>query len=269
MTTLIIAPVALMRQWQKEIAVHIKDQYKLSVYLYHGNGKKADFNILRQYDVVLTTFGTLTSEYKQKESRKESMLHEQEINQPGFRRPAKDRLALLGRECMWYRVVVDEAHTLKNRNSKASKASVDIQAKHRLCLTGTPMMNSIDELYPLLRFLRVDRYDDWKRFAADIAKVCIALSSPKSVSSFRMMFQSLSSIQQWLIGSSQPAKAQNAQTRKKALNRVQILLKAVLLRRGKNTEVDGKPILNLPAKVCRYSLVCATDTNQLVAHQRG
>jgi len=34
------------------------------------------------------------------------------------------------------------------------------------------MMNSIDELYPLLRFLRIDRYNDWKMFAMDIAKVC-------------------------------------------------------------------------------------------------
>jgi len=33
------------------------------------------------------------------------------------------------------------------------------------------MMNSIEELYPLLRFLKVDRYNDWKTFAMDIAKV--------------------------------------------------------------------------------------------------
>lgn len=35
------------------------------------------------------------------------------------------------------------------------------------------MMNSIDELYPLLRFLKVDRYNDWKLFSQDIAKVSI------------------------------------------------------------------------------------------------
>lgn len=169
-TTLIIAPVALMRQWQKEISVHIEQRYKLSVYLYHGNGKKADYSTLRRHDVVLTTFGTLTSEYKQK-NRDEALLNERELNEPGFRRKPNQQLALLGRECMWYRVVIDEAHMLKNRNSIQSKASVDLQAKHRLCLTGTPMMNSIDELYPLLRFLRVDRYNDWKMFSMDIAKV--------------------------------------------------------------------------------------------------
>jgi hypothetical protein len=33
------------------------------------------------------------------------------------------------------------------------------------------MMNSIDELYPLLRFLRVSRYNDWKTFSIEIGKV--------------------------------------------------------------------------------------------------
>lgn len=214
-TTLIIAPVALMRQWEKEIAHHVKDRYKLSVYLYWGNGKRADFNLLRQHDVVLTTFGTLTSEFKQKDSRRESMLYEREINEPSFRRRPRDKLALLGPECMWYRIIIDEAHMIKNRNSLQSKGSADLQAKYRLCLTGTPMMNCIDELFPLLRFLRVSRYNDWKMFAHEIAK---------------------------------PAKHQHQDTRDRAMKRVQILLKAVMLRRQKNSEVDGKPILNLPAK---------------------
>lgn len=127
-----------MRQWEKEIERHIHTRFRLRVYLYHGSGKRADFSRLRTFDVVLTTFGTLTSEFKQKENRKESMLHEREMREPGFRRHAKDKLALLGRECMWYRIIIDEAHNIKNRNSIASKASADLQARHRLCMTGTP-----------------------------------------------------------------------------------------------------------------------------------
>jgi hypothetical protein len=100
-TTLIIAPVALMRQWEKEIERHVHPIHKLKVWIYHGNGKNADFNKLRQYDVVLTTFGTLTSEFKQKETRRESMLQEAEQRDPKFRRKAKAKLALLGHDCMW------------------------------------------------------------------------------------------------------------------------------------------------------------------------
>lgn len=90
-----------MRQWEKEIERHVHPRHALRVFLYWGStNKKADFARLRQFDVVLTTFGTLTSEFKQKESRKESMLHEQETRNPNFRRKAQQKLSLLGHECM-------------------------------------------------------------------------------------------------------------------------------------------------------------------------
>lgn len=100
-STLIIAPVALIRQWEKEIQRHVDSRRPLKVYVYHGStGKNADFAKLRQYDVVLTTFGVLTSERKQKESRTESMRHQEE-ERTGRRRKPRDKLALLGHECMW------------------------------------------------------------------------------------------------------------------------------------------------------------------------
>jgi SNF2 family DNA or RNA helicase len=172
-TTLIIAPVALMRQWEKEIERHVHPRHRLSVHLYHGSGKNADFARLRQHDVVLTTFGSLTSEYKQRESSKEAILNDQELRNPSMRRKAKDRLALMGPECMWYRIIIDESHNIKNRNSKSSKACADLMAKHRLCMTGTPMMNSVDELYPLLRFLKAEPYCTWNKFSLEIAKVSV------------------------------------------------------------------------------------------------
>jgi SNF2 family DNA or RNA helicase len=159
------------------------------------------------------------------------------MNEANFQRKPRDKLALLGHECMWYRIVIDEAHMIKNRNSIQSKASVDLQAKHRLCLTGTPMMNSIDELYPLLRFLRVSRYNDWKLFSHEIGKVSEVTPAPHSTTN-----------RPETDTCKQPAKDKHPDTRKKAMNRVQIVLKAVMLRRQKTSEVDGKPILNLPPK---------------------
>ncbi|KAG9188400.1 hypothetical protein G6011_02323 [Alternaria panax] len=214
-TTLIIAPVALMRQWEKEIERHVHPHHRLSVHLYHGSGKNADFARLRQYDVVLTTFGSLTSEYKQRESSKEAMLNDQELRNPSMRRKAKDRLALLGPECMWYRIIIDESHNIKNRNSKSSKACADLMAQHRLCMTGTPMMNSVDELYPLLRFLKAEPYCTWTKFSLEIAK---------------------------------PMKTANEHMKKRALDRIQILIKAIMLRRQKTSIVDGQPISKIPPK---------------------
>src|SRR5690242_4348013 len=100
-TTLIIAPVALMRQWEKELERHVRPNHRLSVYVYHGtSGKNADFAKLRQYDVVLTTFGILTSELKQRDNRTEPARDLQE-QRTGIKRKAEDKLALLGHECMW------------------------------------------------------------------------------------------------------------------------------------------------------------------------
>jgi len=57
-------------------------------------------------------------------------------------------------------------------------------------------------------------------------------------------------------------KNKHPETRKKAINRVQILLKAVMLRRQKTSEVDGKPILNLPAKHTKLDSVEFSDEEQ-------
>jgi len=169
-TTLIIAPIALMRQWEKELQRHVKPSHQLKVYVYHGRGKNADFNKLRKYDVVLTTFGTLGSEMKQMEQRKEAELVQREQREPTFVRKAKDKLALIGQECLWYRIIIDEAQCIKNKATQVSKASNELMARHRLCMTGTPMMNSIDELFPLIRFLRIKPYNDWGRFNDSFSK---------------------------------------------------------------------------------------------------
>jgi hypothetical protein len=170
-TTLIIAPVALMKQWEKELQRHVKISHQLKVFIYHGHGKNADFAKLRKYDVVLTTFGTLGSEMKQMERRREAELIQREQRDPAFVRKGKDKLALIGAECMWYRVIIDEAQMIKNKSTLVSKASNEIMAHYRLCMSGTPMMNSVDELYPLIRFLRIKPYNDSARFQYDIARV--------------------------------------------------------------------------------------------------
>ena len=60
----------------------------------------------------------------------------------------------------WYRVILDEAHTIKNRNAKATQACYALRAEYRWCLTGTPMQNHLDELQSLIKFLRIKPYNE-------------------------------------------------------------------------------------------------------------
>ena len=97
--TLIVAPVSLMRQWDREIKSKLKPgRYKLSVYVHHGSTKKTSFSAMSDHDIVLTTFGTLASELKKKRVWEQFMK-----DNPGAKQRPKDKLFLIGDECKWYR----------------------------------------------------------------------------------------------------------------------------------------------------------------------
>ena len=53
----------------------------------------------------------------------------------------------------WRVVVIDEAHRLKNRNCKLLEGLKRLSMEHRVLLTGTPLQNSVEELFSLLNFL--------------------------------------------------------------------------------------------------------------------
>ncbi|KAI9825631.1 MAG: hypothetical protein M1832_000975 [Thelocarpon impressellum] len=155
-TTLIVAPVALLKQWEREILTKLKPGHRLRTFLFHGSRRNTKWKTLREYDVVLTTFGTLASEYKRLEA-------------VGRGPDAGANLSLLGTESRWYRVIVDEAQCIKNRLTKAAQGARQLKAKSRFCLTGTPMMNNVGELHSLIEFLRIGPYNEGKRFHQDFS----------------------------------------------------------------------------------------------------
>lgn len=137
--TLIVAPLALIKQWESEIEAKVEESHKLRVCVYHGPGRTKFDSSLKDYDVVITTYGTLSSEHAA-------------VNEVPSRRGLFS--------VYWYRVILDEAHTIKNRNAKATQAAYALNAHYRWCLTGTPLQNNLDELQSLIRFLRIKPYDD-------------------------------------------------------------------------------------------------------------
>ena len=117
---LIIAPTSLMSNWRRE-AHHFSPQLKVLVL--QGADRHQKFSDISGHDVVLSTYPLLS----------------------------RDREVLLARS--YYFLILDEAQVIKNPNSKAAQILREFNARHRLCLTGTPMENHLGELWALFDFL--------------------------------------------------------------------------------------------------------------------
>jgi SNF2 family DNA or RNA helicase len=160
-TNLIIGPVALIKQWELEVKKKLKGTHKLSTLLLHA--KKRPYSEIKRYDVVLTTYGSLAAEWKRYtqhvEQRKEAAQYREEDDMELAR-----KCPLLHARSKFYRVILDEAQCVKNKDTQASRAVHHINATYRWCLTGTPMMNGVSELYPLIRFLRIRPYCEYTMF---------------------------------------------------------------------------------------------------------
>jgi len=169
-TTLIVGPVALVRQWEKEIRTKIKVGYRLSTHLVHGQAKKLAWDDLRTFDIVLTTYGTLAAELKRLEKFEQEMVKKYGPGVPYDQGPMRKKFPLLGPATKFHRVILDEAQCIKNRVTISARACCFLKSTYRFCLTGTPMMNSVQELYSLIHFLRIKPYNEWSRFN----QVCFA-----------------------------------------------------------------------------------------------
>lgn len=212
-TNLIIGPLSLIRQWEDEICTKVSRSHKMSIYVYHG--KKATTDELLGYDVVLTTYGTIGAELKRLETfTKENVDAGRSIDYTHSE--IKARFPLLHpTKAKFHRVILDEAQCIKNKETQAAKACHRLRANFRWCLTGTPMMNGVLELYSLLAFLHIRPYCAWDRFRQQFGVLFGKKGDEKSA----------------------------------AMDKLRALLKATMLRRKKNSLLDGKPILKLPPKI--------------------
>jgi DNA repair protein RAD5 len=155
-TTLVVAPMSLLAQWQSE-AEKASLPGTLKVMVYYGTEKTANLrklcceaNAANAPNVIITSYGVILSEFNQ-------------VAANGGNRGSRGGLFSLD----YFRVILDEAHFIKNRQSKTAKACYEISAQHRWVLTGTPIVNRLEDLFSLVRFLRVEPWSNfsfWKTF---------------------------------------------------------------------------------------------------------
>ncbi|KAI4272441.1 MAG: hypothetical protein L6R38_006604 [Xanthoria sp. 2 TBL-2021] len=155
-TTLVVAPMSLLAQWESE-AQKASKPGSLKTLVYYGSDKVANLqhmcceaNAASAPNLIITSYGIVLSEFNQVASR------------------GGDRVSHGGLFSVdFFRVILDEAHFVKNRQSKTAKACYEISAQHRWVLTGTPIVNRLEDLFSLVRFLRVEPWNNfsfWKTF---------------------------------------------------------------------------------------------------------
>ncbi|XP_051540957.1 chromodomain-helicase-DNA-binding protein 1-like isoform X5 [Myxocyprinus asiaticus] len=70
----------------------------------------------------------------------------------------------------WAIIGVDEAHRLKNDDSLLYKTMIEFKSNHRLLITGTPLQNSLKELWSLLHFIMPEKFHSWELFEEEHGK---------------------------------------------------------------------------------------------------
>ncbi|MHC8349964.1 SNF2-related protein [Pseudomonas sp. RT4P38] len=131
---LAVMPTSLIPNWLDEAA---RFTPQLKVLALHGATRQKDFINLAEYDLVLTTYALLPRDL--------------EVLQPQ----------------VWSVLILDEAQNIKNPLSKAAQAARDLEARQRLCLSGTPLENHLGELWSLFHFLLPGWLGDSKTFNRD------------------------------------------------------------------------------------------------------
>ncbi|XP_069008745.1 helicase-like transcription factor isoform X1 [Embiotoca jacksoni] len=183
-TTLIICPLSVISNWLDQFEQHVHANVKLNVYLYYGAERNRSKKFLSSQDVVITTYNVLSTDFGNK-----SPLHGID----------------------WLRVVLDEGHIIRNPNAQMSKAVLDLKAQRRWILSGTPIQNSVKDMWMLLAFLRLKPFD----------------------------------VKEWWNRVIQRPVTQGDRT---GLQNLQTLVKCITLRRTKSSEVNGRPVVSLPEK---------------------
>ena len=131
---LVVVPTSLILNWQSEIE-RFAPSLSVTILNRAGSDREKMLNDAKAFDVVITTYGLLVTEEERLTSR------------------------------LWTTVVLDEAHAIKNKETKMSKAAMELKADFRVLLTGTPLQNHVSEMWNLMQFANPGLLGTFQQFS--------------------------------------------------------------------------------------------------------
>ncbi|KAI3340580.1 SNF2 family N-terminal domain-containing protein [Ustulina deusta] len=167
-TTLIVVPPPLIDTWEEQLSQHVIDG-QLTWRRHHGKSRLMDSLETQSVNIVLTTYHTVSAEWRSGSKSDQSILF----------------------STNWKRIVLDEAHFIRNTGSRMAKAICDLPSDVRWAVTGTPIQNRLSDLAALLKFLRVSPYDDIKRFDAEISHLWKSKQAEEAVKRLKTLSRCL------------------------------------------------------------------------------
>ena len=153
---LIIMPASLIFNWQVEI---LKFSPSLRVYVFTGSKREKNTVFLSNFDVILTTYQTALRDIE--------LLEKMEFDY----------------------VILDESQQIKNRKSKIFNALIKLKAKHKISLSGTPIENSLSDLWSQMHFINTDLLGNFRFFERNFLKPIEKYADEEKISQLKTLVQ--------------------------------------------------------------------------------
>lgn len=253
---LIIAPVSLLHNWKFEIESKIKGEYQFSITTFHENNKPETFADLQKFDVVLTSYSTLGNEYKKHlpanydkatnsfldssgESRKFPSLPTINFIK-SLKRPNEYQSPFYQENSMFYRIILDESHEIKNSDTGKFKSCSLLRAKYRWCLSGTPIQNNVYDIFAIIKFLRIKPFMKDTIFNQKIGRHLNLKKNKKN---------------------------SDSSSKREAERLLQGLISTISIRRTKDTKIDGQPLLTLP-ELNDHKVISVMDADERLIYDQ-
>jgi SWI/SNF-related matrix-associated actin-dependent regulator of chromatin subfamily A3 len=144
--TLIVCPLSVISNWEKQIIDYVDKKLKVTVWAGSDREKHLVDLSRNKIDVLIVSYGTLGSDFKNFKSS-----NEEDGNYSIFDVP-------------FHRVILDEAHNIRNASTGYFKSVKALKTERKLCLTGTPFNNHPNDIQSLLAFLNVEPLSEKKVF---------------------------------------------------------------------------------------------------------